>query len=62
MKEPTLECDCNDTRIKNAVLSMGYEEAKSALNDNNGKIEVKCNFCNKVYKFNEDDINKLFGK
>ena len=61
-KEPTLECDCNDTRIKNAVLSMGYEEAKSALNDNNGKIEVKCNFCNKVYKFNEDDIVKLFGK
>ena len=61
-KEPKLKCDCNDTRIKNAVISMGYEEAKSALNDNNGKIEVKCNFCNKVYKFNEDDIVKLFGK
>jgi molecular chaperone Hsp33 len=61
-KVPKLVCDCNDIRIKNAIISMGYDEAVSALKENNGIIEVKCSFCNKSYKFNDKNINELFGK
>lgn len=61
-KVPKLICDCNDIRIKNAIISMGYEEAMNALKENNGIVEVKCSFCNKSYKFNEKDINELFRK
>lgn len=59
-KKPSLICDCNDLRIKNAIISMGYEEAIKALDENSGIIEVKCNFCNKVYRFNKDDIDRIF--
>ena len=59
---PKLLCDCNDIRIKNAIISMGYDEAIDALKDNSGIIEVKCNFCNKKYQFNEEDIKKIFNK
>ncbi len=59
-KAPKLLCDCNDIRIKNAIISMGYKEAKNIIEENNGKIEIKCNFCNKVYSFNENDINSIF--
>ena len=61
-KFPKLICDCNDIRIKNAIISMGYGEAINALKENNGIVEVKCSFCNKSYKFDEKDINKLFEK
>lgn len=61
-KTPKLICDCNDIRIKNAIISMGYDEAINVLNENNGVVEVKCNFCNKSYRFNKQDINELFGK
>lgn len=59
---PKLLCDCNDIRIKNAIVSMGYDEAIDALKDNNGIIEVKCNFCNKKYQFKEEDIKKIFNR
>lgn len=59
---PKLLCDCNDIRIKNAIISMGYDEAIGALKDNNGIIEVKCNFCNKKYQFKEEDIKKIFNR
>lgn len=61
-KIPKLICDCSDTRIKNAIISMGYDETINALKENDGIVEVKCSFCNKSYKFNEKDIKELFGK
>ena len=61
-KFPKVICDRNDIRIKNAIISMGYGEAINALKENNGIVEVKCSFCNKSYKFDEKDINKLFEK
>lgn len=61
-KKPKLLCDCNDERITKAVISIGYDEAINTLKNNNDIIEVKCNFCNNSYKFNEEDIKKLFRK
>lgn len=61
-KYTKLLCDCNDMRIKNAIISMGYIEAINALNDNDGVVEVKCNFCNKKYRFDKSKIDEIFGK
>lgn len=61
-KNPSLICDCSDIRIKNAIISMGYDEALNVLNESNGIIEIKCNFCNKVYRFNKEDINIIFNR
>lgn len=57
---PRYLCDCSNQRIENAVLSIGYDEALKTLQDNNGIIEVKCNFCNKVYRFNKESIDSIF--
>ena len=61
-KPPKLLCDCNDIRIKNAIISMGYKEAINTLKENSGIIEVKCNFCNKKYRFDIDNVNEMFGR
>lgn len=61
-RTPNLLCDCNDIRIKNAIISMGYQEAINTLKENGGIIEVKCNFCNKKYRFNIDNVNEMFGR
>lgn len=59
---PKLLCDCNDLRIKNAIMAMGYKEAMDTLKENDGVVELKCNFCNKTYKFYEADIKSIFRK
>lgn len=61
-RTPNLLCDCNDIRIKNAIISMGYQEAINTLKENGGIIEVKCNFCNKKYRFDIDNVNEMFGR
>lgn len=61
-KTPNLLCDCNDIRIKNTIISLGYQEAVNTLEENGGIIEVKCNFCNKKYRFDIDNVNEMFGR
>lgn len=61
-KNPKYECDCNMERITKAIISLGYDDAKSALEKNNGVLELTCSFCNKVYRFNVEDLDKIFKK
>ena len=54
-------CDCNEKRIENVIIALGKDEAIKAANDNNGILELTCHFCNKVYRFNINDIEKIFN-
>ena len=61
-KVPLYECDCSKERIEKAIIALGKKEALSSAENNNGVLEIKCNFCNKAYTFNKEQICSLFKK
>lgn len=56
--EPKYECDCSREKVEKALISIGREELTKLYNEGK-KEELKCNFCNKIYEFTKDDIEKL---
>ena len=53
--EPKFKCDCSKTRVKNVIKSLTSQD-KESLFDENGEIEVKCDFCNKIRIIKKEEI------
>lgn len=53
------QCDCSQDRIERAIMALGLAEAREIVKEQ-GKIEVKCEFCQKTYTYFAEDIEKLF--
>ena len=53
-------CDCSQERVERALISLGKEELENLAKEN--ETEVKCDFCNKAYKFDSKQINRLIEK
>ncbi len=54
------ECSCSYERSGNALVSMGREDAVALLAEQNGEIEIDCQFCNMRYQFDRPRIEALF--
>ncbi|QSX07125.1 Hsp33 family molecular chaperone HslO [Sedimentibacter sp. zth1] len=52
------ECDCSDERIERVLISIGKEELKKIIEEDKC-AEITCNFCNKKYEYNEEQLNKI---
>jgi molecular chaperone Hsp33 len=52
-------CSCSRERISNTLRSLGREELFSIIEEQ-GAIEVDCDFCNKHYHFDAIDAEQLF--
>ena len=57
-KELSYECNCSKERFERGLISLGKTELLDILNTDK-KISINCNFCNKHYEFNEEEIKKL---
>ncbi|MCH5156323.1 MAG: Hsp33 family molecular chaperone HslO [Clostridiales bacterium] len=55
------KCNCNKRKINRVVRSLGKSEADSIVAEM-GQIEVCCHFCGKKYVYDQEAVNKLFGK
>lgn len=53
--KPVYKCSCSRSKMKNVVKLLNKTEIMDSLKDP-GYIEVNCHFCNKSYKFTEEDI------
>ena len=51
-------CDCERSRVEKAIISIGRKEIQDMI-DEGKEIEVNCQFCNKNYKV---DLNELLKK
>lgn len=58
--EPQYRCNCSRERVEKAFLSMDAEELRS-LPDENGEVTADCSFCDKVYRFTREDIERLIA-
>lgn len=56
--EPSYKCDCSKERVERALISIGEKDLQE-LYDEGKEEELKCHFCNKIYKFTKEEIGEL---
>ncbi len=56
------QCDCSRERSAEALKFMTEDELLAILEEQNGLIDVGCQFCNQQYHFDETDIRALFSE
>ena len=61
-KLPTrFHCDCTKDRVEKALISVGRKEHQEMIDD--GKtVECGCQFCNKVYTFDVEELKDMLAK
>lgn len=58
-KIPTsFTCNCSHDRMERNLISIGRNDLLEILEDGKG-AELQCHFCNKMYNFRHEDIEKL---
>jgi len=55
---PNYVCDCSRERVEKMLITLGEEELQDMINTEHG-AEVDCHFCNKRYRFTEEELSKL---
>jgi molecular chaperone Hsp33 len=54
------QCSCSRERVAGILHSLGDEELQSLLKER-GDVEVRCEFCNRAWRFDAVDIAGLFS-
>lgn len=60
-REITYKCNCSREKVEDAIVSVGPREIEEILREDK-KAEVSCYFCDKVYNFDESDLEKMLKK
>jgi molecular chaperone Hsp33 len=53
------QCTCSRERVEGILRSLGRPEVQSVLEEQ-GAVEVRCEFCNRAYRFDAVDVAGLF--
>ncbi len=56
---PKYNCLCDRKNIEQVLISLGKAELYDII-QKEGKIKVDCQFCDKIYEFDKEDVDKLF--
>lgn len=52
------QCDCSRDRTDRALISIGKEELEKIISED-GKAQITCHFCDNVYEYNKEELEKL---
>lgn len=55
------QCYCSRDRVTRALISMGREELSSLIRDQ-GQADLTCQFCDKVYHYSQEQLEKLLAE
>ena len=56
---PRFACSCARTRVGNMLVSLGRAEIDSIIEEQ-GRVEIGCDFCGRKYHFDPVDVGELF--
>ena len=56
---PEYKCLCTREHIEKVLISLGKDELIDIV-EQEGKIQVACEFCDKVYEFDKEDVENFF--
>ena len=59
-RETRYACDCSRQRVERALITLGAEEIRDMIATQHG-AKVDCHFCNKRYRFSEEDLRALLA-
>lgn len=51
-------CDCSREKIESVIISLGKKEIEDIIEEDGG-AEVICQYCNKKYLFNKEQLSKI---
>jgi len=54
------QCGCSRQRVETVLRGFGPEELAD-MREEDGAIAVRCEYCNRAYRFTESDVQDLFG-
>ncbi len=52
------QCDCSKERVARAIATLSKKDLDDIIKDGEA-IEVKCQFCNKAYHFDVDELKEM---
>ena len=53
-------CYCSRDRVTRALISMGREELEALIREQ-GRAELTCQFCDKVYRYSKEELEALLA-
>ena len=59
--EPEYECKCNKEKFADGLMTLGNEQLTELIEED-GKAEIQCQFCNKRYNFNKEELEEILVK
>lgn len=55
-------CSCSVQRVEQMLRGLGADEVDAALSEQDGKLEVICEFCAQEYHFDRVDVARVFSE
>ena len=55
------KCKCDRNRMEDLILGLGEEEIRETL-EQEGQVEIRCQFCGRTYQFSEAEIEELLNE
>ncbi len=52
-------CDCSRDRTDRALLSLGRQQLQELIDDPQESTELRCQFCDAVYRYTKEDLSAL---
>ncbi len=54
-------CNCNQDKVMRALISMGPKELQKLIDEEN-QMEITCQFCDQVYRFSKDQMQRILDQ
>ena len=58
---PIYECGCNKEKFAEGLMTLGKEQLTELIEED-GKAEIQCQFCNKLYNFNKEELEEILER
>ena len=59
-QRPRFACSCSRERVRGMLLGLGREESEGLIAER-GEVEVGCEFCGAMYRFDAVDVGAMFA-
>lgn len=59
--EPLYECGCSKEKFAESLVTLGKKELTELIKEDE-KAEIICQFCNKKYNFNKEELEEILNK
>ena len=59
--EPVYECGCSKEKFADSLMTLGKQQLTEIITEDE-KAEIQCQFCNKRYNFNKEELTEILNK